>query len=225
MKRLSLAVAALPLLLSGTAVLAADLPRRAPVYVPPSMVPIFTWTGFYGGVNGGYSAGGFNALGRSHAGSPSGGFVGGTAGYNYELPNHIVVGVEGDLGYASVNNTRTTAGPLTSKGNLEYQTTIRGRVGYAMNRMLFYATGGYAGGSVHSTIYDTPNNYYAANSNFLNGYAVGGGVEYAIMPNVSGKVEYLYTDLSPAYNFVGTPDVTRVGLTTSSVKAGLNYHF
>ena len=224
MKRLALATVALPVLMSASAAFAADLPRRAPVYMPP-LAPVFTWTGFYGGINGGYGFGDFNATGRSHAGSPNGGLVGGTLGYNYQLPNNIVVGLEGDLDYASINNTSTTSGPLTSKGNLNFETTIRGRAGYAVNRMLFYATGGYAGGTVHSTVYDVPNGYFNANSNYLNGFAVGGGAEYAIMPNLSGKVEYLYTDLSPAYNFVGTKDVTRVGLTSSNIRVGVNYHF
>ena len=225
MKTLLVAGAAAVAVLSASSAFAADLPRRmAPAYVAPPLAPIFTWTGFYGGINGGYGFGDFNGRGNSQAGSPSGGLVGGTLGYNYQRGN-IVVGLEGDADYAGIGNTQTTAGPLTSKGNLTFQDTVRGRVGFAMNRMLFFATGGYAGGTVHSTVYDTPNNYFNANSNYLNGYAVGGGVEYAIMPNLSGKVEYLYTDLSPAYNFVGSPDVTRVGLTTSNIRAGINYHF
>ena len=224
MKTLILAGVAIPALLLASAGFAADLPRRAvPAYMPP-IAPLFTWTGFYGGVNGGFGFGDFNGHGRAQAGSPSGGLVGGTVGYNYQMAN-LVWGLEADLDYAGINNTQTTAGPVTAKGSLDFETTIRGRVGYAYNRLLFFATGGYAGGSVHSTVYDTPNNFFNANSNYLNGFAVGGGVEYAIMPNLSGKVEYLYTDLGPAFNFVGTPDVTRVGLTSSNIRVGVNYHF
>lgn len=224
MKTFFVAGVALPALLIASAVGAADLPRRyAPAYAP--MVPVFTWTGFYAGINGGAGFGSFNGRGRAQAGDPSGGLVGGTIGYNYQLPNNIVVGVEADADYAGINSTQTSAGPLTARSALNFQTTVRGRVGYAVNRMLFFATGGYAGGNVHTTVYDTPNSYFNANSNFLNGYAVGVGAEYAILPNLSGKLEYLYTDLDPAANFVGSPDVTRVGLSSSNIKAGLNYHF
>jgi outer membrane immunogenic protein len=200
MKTIMLAAVAVQALL-GAAILsqasAADLPRRAPAYIPPAYAPIFTWTGFY---------------------------AGGTAGYNYQM-NNFVLGLEADADFAGISNTQTSAGPLTAKGNMNFQTTIRARAGYAMNRTLFYVTGGYAGGNVHSTVYDTPTGVFAANSNYLNGYAVGAGVEYAFMPNLSGKVEYLYTDLGQAYNFVGTPDVTRIGVSTSNIKAGVNYHF
>src|SRR5271155_3687759 len=73
--------------LTGTA-LAADLPSRAPppVFIPPP--PIFTWTGFYVGINGGGAFGNtqfdFNTLGISTTSNNfSGGFVGGTIGYDY----------------------------------------------------------------------------------------------------------------------------------------------
>lgn len=225
MKSMVLAGVALPALMIASAVGAADLPRRyAPNYATP-MMPIFTWTGFYAGLNGGAGFGSFYGSGNARAGDPSGGSVGGTVGYNYQLPNNIVLGLEGDADYAGIGSTQTRAGPLTTKSTLGFQTTVRGRVGYALNRMLFFATGGYAGGSVHTTVYDTPNAYFNADSNYLNGFAVGFGAEYAILPNLSGKLEYLYTDLGPAFNFVGSPDVTRVGVKTSNIRAGLNYHF
>lgn len=225
MKTLVLGGIALAAVLTASAAGAADLPRRyAPTYAQAT-VPMFTWTGFYAGINGGAGFGSFDAHGNAQAGDPTGGTVGGTVGYNVQLPNNIVVGVEGDAGYAAINSTQTNAGPLTTKSTLNFQTTVRGRVGYAVNRMLFFATGGYAGGNVHTTVYDTPNSYFNANSNYLNGFAVGAGAEYAILPNLSGKLEYLYTDLSPASNFAGSPDVTRIGVSTSNIRAGLNYHF
>jgi outer membrane immunogenic protein len=225
MKSLILAGVAVPALMFATFGLAADLPaRRAPLYTPPPVIPVFTWTGFYAGVNGGYGFGSFKGRGPALPGDPDGGMIGGTAGYNYQIGN-IVVGMEADLDYANVNNSSTFPGPLTTKSTSDFQDTIRGRVGYAVNRALIYATGGYAGGNLHTTVYDVPNNFYNAQSNYLNGYAIGAGVEYAIQPNISAKLEYMYTDLGKAYNFVGSPDVTRIGLTQSTVKAGVNYHF
>ena len=226
MKHLLSAAAALSAVL-GSAVSgasAADLPRRAPASVPPAYAPLFTWTGAYAGFNAGYGGGDSKGTGNGLAGSLSGGFGGGTVGYNYQY-QQLVVGLEADAAFAGIGNTQTSAGPLTAKSNLNFQTTVRARAGYAINRALLYVTGGYAGGNLHSTIYDTPRNVFAANTNFLNGYAIGAGVEYAFLPNLSGKVEYLYTDLGQAYNYTYTPDVTRIGLSTSSVKVGVNYHF
>ena len=77
--------------------------------------------------------------------------------------------------------------------------TVRGRLGYAVGRALFYVTGGLAyggntgGGSV--TYYPTaggPFAYTSSGNNSNVGYAVGGGLEYAFTPNWSGRVEYLY---------------------------------
>jgi outer membrane immunogenic protein len=56
MKKILLASVATSLLMAGAAS-AADLPRRsAPVapIAPIMAVPVFTWTGFYVGVNAGY---------------------------------------------------------------------------------------------------------------------------------------------------------------------------
>ena len=227
MKHLSLAAAAMSAVLGGSALSgasASDLPRRAPAYAPSAYAPIFTWTGFYAGINGGYGFGDSNGNGRALAGSPSGGLIGGTLGYNYQY-QRFVLGLEADFDHASIGNSQTSAGPVTAKSNLNFETTIRARAGYAVDRALFFVTSGYAGGNLHSTVYDTPNNFYRANTTYLNGYAIGGGVEYAFMPNLSGKVEYVYTDLGQAYNFAYTPAVSRFGVSTSDVKAGINYHF
>ncbi len=227
MKYLLLAAVAMSAVMGGSAVsgaFAADLPRRAPAYAPQAYAPIFTWTGFYAGLNAGYGGGDSKVNGPASAGTLDGGFVGGQVGYNYQY-QQLVVGLEADGDFAGIGNSQTSAGPLTTKSNLNSIFTVRGRAGYAVNRALFYVTGGYAGGNLHSTVYDTPQAIYLSNSNFLNGYAIGAGVEYAFMPNLSAKAEYLYTDLGQAYNYVGTSDVTRIGLGTSAVKVGVNYHF
>ena len=59
MKHLLLAAVTMSAVLGGSALSAsaADLPRRAPAYVAPAYAPLFTWTGFYAGINGGYGFG------------------------------------------------------------------------------------------------------------------------------------------------------------------------
>jgi outer membrane immunogenic protein len=82
---------------------AADLPLKAPPYIPP-----VTWTGFYVGGNLGYSWGHSNASGaltdpgsglaNSGTGSfhPDGVIGGGQIGYNYQI-NNWVIGLETDF--------------------------------------------------------------------------------------------------------------------------------
>ena len=209
--KLSLA-AALSVLALGTAAVAADLPRRATAPTPyVASVPVFTWTGFYAGVNARYGWGSQKGTADAAYGSLSGAQVGGTAGYNYQM-GQIVLGMEGDWDWSNAKNTN---GAYISK-----QTSIataRGRIGYAVDRVLLFTTGGYAGGNVERTFGAT------STSDWHNGYALGGGMEYAITNNVSAKAEYLYTDLSSKTDAASLP--SRAGLTQNTVRMGVNYRF
>ena len=114
MKRVFFALVSLAAL-TGTAA-AADLPPRpapAPYYKAPVAVPVYNWTGFYIGINGG---GGFGRSQWDTTGgfNTSGGLVGGTVGYNYQF-GQAVVGVEGDIDWADINGTTNTACPLGCK--------------------------------------------------------------------------------------------------------------
>jgi len=213
-------------LIAGVA-MAADLPNRyqAP-YAPYDAPPMFSWTGFYGGINGGASFGGFTQGGGSYFGSTSGGMIGGTIGYNYQA-GPIVVGLEGDIDWASVSGSKTPFVGVSSKASLDEVNTVRARIGYGYDRTLFYITGGYAGGSVSSNISNfasTPN-LLMSQSHYLNGYAVGGGVEYLVAPHFSVKAEYLFISLGSTNYFGGTPSSVNAGIDYSSIKAGVNYHF
>jgi outer membrane immunogenic protein len=235
---------------------AADIPYRhsppPPPYVP--LVPIFTWTGFYVGVNAGgafrgSSNDGFNdalffggaapfALGNTNN---SARFIGGIqGGYNWQINNNFVLGIEGD-GQALVgsNNTNKTFGFVGNGSTTSFLGTVRGRAGVALDRLLVYGTAGVAfGGSSNSwpntiigNIGGVPTFFTANNSNNTRiGYAVGAGVEYAFVNNWSVKVEYLFVDL-------GRNDRTYIapgGLAGFAFKdreqdhilrAGLNYRF
>jgi outer membrane immunogenic protein len=219
MKRLFAACVAL-LAPAGMAA-AADL-YPASYYRAPSpayAVPLFTWTGFYVGLNGG---GAFGSSTWDTAGSinTSGGLVGGTVGYNYQI-NHFVVGAEADIDWAGISGTTTTAAcPAGCKTSDSWLSTIRGRVGYAADRFLPYFTGGAALGNIDATT--GPLTTSASNA----GWTVGAGLEFAFTPSWSAKAEYLYVNLGKfncGFNCGGLTD--NVSFSANIVRGGINYRF
>lgn len=213
-------LSALALIALGGTAFAADLPsRKGPVYAP--MAPIFTWTGFYVGVNAGaaFSTNDVSVSGtaantianvaalRRPAGfsSDKTGFIGGAqVGYNYQIGS-FVLGAEADLMYTDLKkNTSfvgTSGASSTFRQELGYLGTVRARAGYAFDRFLVYGTAGLAYGEVKNSANffsgTVPGqlDYTGARSDTQVGYTVGGGLEYAFTNNLSAKAEYLYYDL------------------------------
>jgi outer membrane immunogenic protein len=103
-------------------------------------------------------------------------------------------------------------------------TTERLRVGIAMDRSLFFITGGYAGVETRASFIDNAGAFGAQNA-WRNGGVVGGGVEYAFTNNISAKAEYLYAPMSSQTYFGGTPYAENSGLSMSLARVGLNYKF
>jgi outer membrane immunogenic protein len=231
MKRLIHALA-LSVVLVGSAS-AADLGHRAPAPVLNAAAsPVYNWTGLYLGANVGYSWNDadvsdvtVNGAAYAYTGSKlnTDGFsVGGQIGYNYQLLNNIVLGIEADLQWADQSDTNS----LGDTAKVDYFGTVRGRVGYAVDRFLPYVTGGlaYAHGKV-SLAY--PEGTYKDDKVLL-GWTIGGGVEYAITNNLSAKAEYLYTDFSgETYNWTRGANAISAenSLSGSTVRLGLNYKF
>jgi outer membrane immunogenic protein len=189
--------------LAGSA-FAADLPSRLPppVYVPPA--PIFTWTGFYVGGQIGYAWGTSNTnLGdnfgdyTSFSTNSDGAVGGGHVGYNMQF-NQFVIGLEGDVDGSAINNSiyrdPFIGGVLFIPTNVGVsyglQASIRGRIGYAWDRVLLYATGGVAFARINGDIY-TPFGYDST-SNLRTGWTLGAGLEYAVSNNWSLRAEYRY---------------------------------
>src|SRR5262245_32178580 len=117
MRRLSIAVFATIALTQFAS--AADLPRKAPAYTPPP--PVWSWTGFYIGVNAGGSIGrdpssffqGAAAIPiATNTMSPAGFIGGGQIGYNWQFAPHWVVGVEGDFQGASQKDSVSGLGAI-----------------------------------------------------------------------------------------------------------------
>jgi outer membrane immunogenic protein len=231
--------------LIATAAQAADLPRRVPPPPLPPTLPVFTWTGFYAGVNAGYAfpsgSGGYTdpTYGAVTGGSRSGGFAGGgQIGYNYQFTpgSGFVVGFETDIqgaSFAKADAAYLGTTPYYSvRPSLDYFGTVRGRLGYAFDRVLVYGTGGFAygGGSRSSYGASYP---YALPGTDRTGYAAGGGIEYAFTEKLSAKIEALYIHLDrgftgTTYYNAGTPAYYGAGKQDSGfalVRAGVNYRF
>ena len=223
---------------------AADLPSRAP---PPiiAAVPIFTWTGFYVGLNAGYGFGtnddAFvilpNGVPISTGGGDNGGFVGGgQVGYNYQI-GQFVIGLEADIQYADMTQDAgtfflpgTALFGVGGGSSLDYFGTIRARAGFAFDRALIYATGGFAYGGGDRVTCSIGVFFADCGDDSSTGWTVGGGVEYAITNNFTVKLEGLYVNLDRGGNDVFDP-ITGVifpaqeNIEFGVVRAGLNYKF
>jgi outer membrane immunogenic protein len=141
---------------------------------PPVVVPLYNWTGFYIGANGG-GGWGHDSLSGTQAtvfgptaftgsSNSSGGLAGGQIGVNYQFPTRIVIGIEADGDWANIKAsgsgcstftggvfTGFTAGCASNSVTLNDFGTVRGRVGYAWNNVLLYGTGGWAWGNSSGT--------------------------------------------------------------------------
>lgn len=256
MKRTTLlkaTVASAALLTASGAAMAADAPvyDKAPVAEPMvDTAPVWSWTGFYAGVNAGYGWGDLetdedNAVfdnGTDFNLDADGGLVGGQIGYNWQMDN-FVWGVETDLQYADLSTENDyqffdldndgTDDEIGVDAELNWFGTTRLRAGVAMDRFMIYATGGLAYGdadvgyAVNGDVVDAGDNETRV------GYAAGAGVEGAITNNVTAKLEYLYTDLGSEdvnYAYTGTGGATsnissETDFTAHTVRVGLNYKF
>jgi outer membrane immunogenic protein len=212
------------------------------------------WTGFYIGANAGYAGGDLSWVDADTAGTESGevtgpetltkhghsGFIGGgQLGYNHQFGSWLVLGVEGTFDYSdvkgsSVRNTEVNTDAFETRD--DWIGTIAGRVGFAWNKVLFYAKGGGAFVNEryswrHGTLDDETVDPFTANEVRTVGM-VGGGLEYAITCHWSAKVEYNHLflgseDVSGTRIDSGVPETEtyRIDIDHDSVQAGLNYKF
>jgi len=236
---LSLLAGTAALAIAASAAQAADLPSRAAPVPVIAAVPVFTWTGFYVGVNAGY---GWNTndnhryydplLAYYGGGGSDGGFVGGAQiGYNYQMGS-FVIGLETDLQYADIGggnqNYYVLGGYYRDNNNGNWFGTVRARAGVAFDRALIYVTGGFAYGDVangsSAGYYPGLAYYYGSDNGTSTGWTLGGGVEYAFTNNLTAKVEGLYVNLDTKNNYYGYYG-DRNNAEFGVIRAGLNYKF
>ncbi|MGF0539200.1 outer membrane protein [Agrobacterium sp. ES01] len=208
-KKILLASVATTLFTAGAA-MAADVVYEAPP-APPAAVEapvVYSWGGAYVGAEGGYGWGDGDVAG-SGSGDFDGGRFGGFVGYNWDTGSNLIVGLEGNLDYDWNKD---------SVGGADFETGlnggVRGRVGYAMDRALLFGAAGW-------TATDAKLDTGAGESNeMMNGWTVGGGVDYAFTDNMFGRVEYRYNDY-------GDKDIggTNVDFSQHVINVGLGVKF
>lgn len=201
------------------AALSADIPRAAPEpYQEPALVPAaHNWTGFYAGVLAGYGWGQSRWAGEGRA-DPDGVMLGGTLGYNWQgAGSPWVLGIEGDIAWSNMRggSFASVGCPFRCETRNNWFGTVRGRVGYSFDTFMPYVTGGLAVGDVRAE-----RGGIASTNTTRAGWTVGGGLEAALAPAWTAKIEYLYADLGSVSN-LGTD----VDFKSHIVRAGLNFRF
>jgi len=221
----------------GFSAVAADLPAREPI--APAYAPVFTWTGFYLGGELGwirtdpeYTTAAL-VLGTpfavSSTSSKDGVSYGFLAGYNYQMGN-LIIGVEGDFQGWTVGKIRYTSitGDFLT-AHSKWGGSVRGRLGYAVDRALFYVVGGAAFVSNETSIPTT--GITIGGDDTRVGWTAGAGIDYAITNNWFAGVEYRYSQFE-SKSFIYPIPILNLGLVgfkqelnNSQVNARIGYKF
>lgn len=231
--RVAAGLGAATLLMAVGAANAADLYRNPPPVAPvaaPTTIPAyaFNWSGFYVGANAGgrwlQDKGSTIGGGETYRNNSSS-FVGGLqGGYNWQTGN-VVLGAETDFDYG--NNSKTSAlAAGTVRTKMDWSGSVRGRLGYAIDRTLIYGTGGLSWANFNMRGVDNAG-ATASTSRSRAGWTVGAGLEYAFTDKISVRGEYLYSDFgSTNVSYTGTAIPShRESLTSHLARVGVNYKF
>jgi outer membrane immunogenic protein len=206
----------LTILLTTAAIpaLAADLPGKAPAR--PAPAPVADWTGFYIGIHGGYGwgkAGLDDAALNSdvseelHLSEPKGkgAVFGAHAGYNWQLGQRWVAGLEIDYSAARIKDTQSASFDFdcclvtrTLEAKIDRLASVRARMGFlVMPEFLLYGTGGLAWANLKVTdTFAQPNDLrvFQSDTNRF-GWAAGAGGEWKLWNSgLMFRVEYLHYD-------------------------------
>jgi outer membrane immunogenic protein len=209
---------------------AADLgPYRAPAR--QSLPPVeysqpFSWSGLYMGVQLGYAGGNTSAdsgpssgLNQSYDYKSSGWLGGAHAGYNFQSGN-LVYGIEGDLEKSGQNGNGYGTLGFAHSTDLNWQGSLRGRLGLAFDRTLIYGTAGWAFGEVKT------DKGFANYTDVRNGWTAGVGIEHMLTQSLSARIEYRYTDFGIGkFGDTAINSIDRSSLDQHAIRAGLSLKF
>jgi outer membrane immunogenic protein len=269
MRKFSVTSSAIVAMMIAAPASAADLPIKSrPVVQPP---PVFSWTGFYIGAHVGGAWGttestlknisftgcepeGSTPVIECESGSLGGflipisqtqsnGFLGGVqAGYNWQATPWLVLGVEAQFSWTDLEGTSPCVVILACSTKHDWITTVAGRVGWTIDRLMLYLKGGVAWSKVDYSASlalgpEVPvGNFSTSVSDTRVGAMFGAGAEYAFLHNWSAKIEYNYIrfkdkDYTFPLSFVDNGNSLNLSFDTTIkehvhlIKAGLNYRF
>jgi len=245
----AISTAAVVIASAGPAAADDVMVTKAPA-IPYSNTAGYNWTGFYfgGHIGAGWGTTNWSTPGLSGSTSiyqtintydEAGSFLAGVqGGYNYMLPNRVLIGGEADASFpnfrslsglsigGTTNFTSPTFGAENFSEAMLASGTVRGRIGYAPGNWLFYATGGFAWTYNQQTLTNFATG--ASESPFVwrLGWAAGAGVEAPIAPHWTAKLEYLFLDYGKAtYPYSAGAQPFTSDFLLQEVRAGVNYQF
>lgn len=201
----------------------------------------YDWSGAYIGAQVGYGWSGSDAWLRLNSANlhyfplePKGALGGLYAGYNHQFVNKAVLGAEIDIAASDINADATLLYDLAgvvvpnnvATAKLKWSGALRGRVGYAFDRILPYATAGIVFGR-YEVIPDYAYTPPLPGEKTHVGWTIGAGVEYALTEKLTTRIDYRYSDFgSMTYATPGFPNNdTRVDLKTQDIRLGIAYKF
>jgi outer membrane immunogenic protein len=219
------------------------------------------WSGPYAGLFAGYGRGDagatepydgnfgffYNFTGNPYSYSVDGALAGAVAGYNWQR-GRIVTGIEGEIGYFGLNGSAIDPNG-TASGTPDTTTTFRSdgygalnlRLGVVTGGALLYVKGGVAALNARASTIDPciappttcgTSTLTMQGSKTMVGWSLGGGVEWALGPRWTAKLDYTYFDFG-SIRTAGTvgPAITTefytqsIDVTAHTVKVGVNYRW
>ena len=175
-----------------------DIYAGLPVNTPAPVKTAQDWTGFYTGVYGGWSKGTVEPEDADFDFNPDGFTVGGMVGYNSQINDYMVSGLEFDMGYATTDDEKkfsTAAYDETVSVESKATSHLRARLGFlpAEQTLVYGALGGFGSlVKIEDEMTDGTNSESFSEDGFVAGVSVGAGVEQLITKNISLRAEYLY---------------------------------
>ena len=121
--------------------------------------------------------------------------VGGFAGYDYKLTNRFVIGAEAGLSVGT--DDAMTGGDTGSRFMIDPKQSIdlSARAGYLIDdKTLVYGRAGYSNVKERTLLLSASGR--PTDSDTRDAWLVGAGLEREVLPKVTTRLEYRYTDLS-----------------------------